>query len=440
MKRLKKILKRNCFPVFIYGCISFVLAAFLTAGGAFGGRDAQNFSGVSFFSLGAVVALVAALTVAGKRAYCKLKEERNRFYKASITDPLTGLNTFTNTIELGKVALEKGDDLLLVLLDLDNFKNVNATYGHNIGNSILKQFARQLRALWGEAAIIGRLCGDEYIAILTNVEGRRAAVTEQLEALKSREYTADPDLAPVQVEFSYGMASSGPEQKANIEELVELADKEMYAYKLARRTKQTTYKFNAEMPEDFRDILTVLSQKDMYTFLHSLYVAQYGAALARRIGLDEQAVENIRLAGWLHDIGKIAVPNEILRKPGKLNQLEYQAIQNHVKYGYNLLHAFAIPEAVRNAICQHHERYDGKGYPSKLKGEDISLSGRILAIVDAYSAMTIKRVYRRYQFSTDDALREILRGSGTQFDAALVKQFAQLIETERGENEERQTG
>lgn len=424
MHLLGRVLQGNLWLAYLYGLSIIAIAVGL------------SFVQATLAEKTAALLLFCSFGIAG--VLRNLAVERNRFYRASITDPLTGLHTFTHTITLGQTLLAQGNDCLLVLVDLDNFKNVNATYGHFVGNRVLQQFAMRLRELWGPGAVIGRLGGDEFIAILPNSGKERTQVSEQLEALKSQRYTADPDLAPIHVEFSYGLAPAERERQNNVEELADLADKEMYSYKLSRRTKQTTYQFNSEMPEEYRDILTVLSQKDMYTFLHSLYVAQYGAGLARMIGLDEVMIENIRLAGWLHDIGKIAVPNEILRKPGKLNQLEYQAIQNHVKYGLNLLHAFNMPPAVYNAIGQHHERYDGSGYPNQLRGEDISLSGRILAIVDAYSAMTIKRVYRRYQFSTDDALAELMRGSGTQFDAALVSQFAEFLRRERGRVDGRQ--
>ncbi|WP_346355347.1 diguanylate cyclase [Azotosporobacter soli] len=424
MLRLKKYQGKNHWWAYMYGVGLLAIAI--------------GWVSISSTMAEKTIALAMVFLVGMAGALRNLALERNRFYRASITDPLTGLHTFTHTIMLGQELLAQGNDSMLVLVNLDNFKNVNATYGHFIGNRILVQFAQRLRELWGAKAIIGRLGGDEFIAILPDLGKQRAAVTQQIEELKGQRYTADPDISPVQVEFSYGLAQADPERQGNVEELVDFADKEMYAYKLSRKTKQTTCQFNAEMPEDYRDILTVLSQKDMYTFLHSLYVAQYGVLLARKIGLDEEMVENIRLAGWLHDIGKIAVPNEILRKPGKLSQVEYQSIQKHVNYGLNLLHTFSMPTAVYNAIGQHHERYDGKGYPNQLKGDDISLSGRILAIVDAYSAMTIKRVYRRYQFSTDDALAELMRGSETQFDAALVNQFAQVLRDESREIEERQ--
>jgi len=349
--------------------------------------------------------------------------ERDRFYKSSITDPLTGVYTFTYMIEWGQKLIDEGHKLTAVLIDLDNYKNINDTYGHFIGNNVLIQFAEVLRSVWPEA-LIGRLGGDEFVVLLTT-ENESSQVAAVLEEMKNRSYVTDPDLIPISVAFSYGIAEQTSDE-ATIEQLLTTSDKNMFYNKIAQKSKQISCEVE-DIPEPFVDLLNVLSQKDMYTFIHSLYVAKFSKQLGELLGWNSLAVTNIALAGWLHDIGKIAIPNEILRKPAQLSNQEYRSIQKHVEYGLHLLQSFDIKNDVITAIAEHHERYDGTGYPFGKAREEISIEGRILAIADAYSAMTIKRVYQSRHLSTAEAVCELKKGKGYQFDPVLVEQFVSMI-------------
>lgn len=352
--------------------------------------------------------------------------ERDRFFKSSITDPLTGVHTFSYMIQCGQKAMDDGQQLTAVLIDLDNYKNINDTYGHFSGNKVLIQFAEALRSSMGPEALVGRMGGDEFIVLLkTENESRPAA--EILEEMKYKRYITDPDLIPICVAFSYGLAVQTLDEPVTIEQLLTIADKNMFYNKISKKSRQINCEVNEEIPEPFVELLNVLSQKDMYTFIHSLYVARYSKALGQLSGLSPLAVDNIALAGWLHDIGKIAIPNEILRKPAQLNDEEYESIQQHVVYGLNLLRSFTIKSDVIRAISEHHERYDGAGYPCGKSKEEISIEGRILAIADAYSAMTIKRVYRSHHFSAEEAVCELEKGKGYQFDPILVERFIAML-------------
>jgi len=205
------------------------------------------------------------------------------------------------------------------------------------------------------------------------------------------------------------------------------ADKEMYNNKIYKKSGVKSYDFEGVSPVEFHDLLNTLSQKDMYTLIHSLYVAKYGAMLAESFGLRADQVKEIWLAGWLHDIGKIVIPNEILRKPAGLDDDEYHLMKKHVVYGFDLLKSFQLQDSVLRMVAEHHEKYDGTGYPYQCAGEQISIGGRILAIVDSYSAMTIKRVYRLHQLSKEEALEELVLQKGKQFDPHLVEKFVALM-------------
>ncbi len=177
-----------------------------------------------------------------------------------------------------------------------------------------------------------------------------------------------------------------------------------------------------------RVLLVGLDAKDPYTFGHSMRVGQYGAVLGRYMKLPEDVVEQIRHAGMLHDIGKMAIPDDILNKRGRLSFRETLTIQRHPTLGSAMLARLQISGCARDWVLHHHERWDGTGYPDNMSGEEIPLETRIVSVVDAYDAMTSDRPYRN-AMTHEVALSEIAEESGTQFDPIVVEQFLQLCST-----------
>jgi putative nucleotidyltransferase with HDIG domain len=165
--------------------------------------------------------------------------------------------------------------------------------------------------------------------------------------------------------------------------------------------------------------------RDAYTGSHSERVSELAARIARRLGLDDPAIELTRLAASLHDLGKLAIPEEILRKPSALNESERLVLQRHPQIGHRMLESLGV-EPVADWVLHHHERWDGDGYPNRLRGEEIPLGARIIFVADAYDAMTSERVYRD-PLSPRDALEELERCSGTQFDPSIVDAFAEEL-------------
>lgn len=174
-----------------------------------------------------------------------------------------------------------------------------------------------------------------------------------------------------------------------------------------------------------KSIAFALDAKDKYTHGHSMRVTLYSLALAKRVGLSDSLLEEIETTGLLHDIGKIAIPEKILLKPGKLTPEEYEIIKTHPELGGRLVNSIEKLKLISNWLKSHHERYDGKGYPDGLKGEEIPISSRIIAIADTYDAMTSDRAYRS-ALSHEVALEEIQRCAGTQFDPELAMLFIQI--------------
>jgi len=362
----------------------------------------------------------------------KIIIERNKYKKMSITDSLTGVATFAHTIETAKKMIQTGG-ISILITDMDRFKQINDTFGHVAGNKVLIKISEFLKSeTEGLERIIGRLGGDEFIIVVRN-DGKNERVKNLAmhlsKAIREKKFVIDEELDPISLSFSVGQADALPSSdETDIEKLLNKADIAMY-YNKCKNHRLDIFSNNKKplLPKEGFELLNVLAEKDMYTYVHSRYTAQYAAALAKEVGLPENQVELIYAAGWLHDIGKILIPSDIIRKTSTLTSEEYELIKGHVRYGLNIISVLSLPVEVLNCIAYHHENWDGSGYPHRLSGESIPLEARILQLADSYSAMIVRRVYRK-TLSPEDALNEINSGIGKQFDPNLVKIFVNLIQ------------
>ena len=360
-----------------------------------------------------------------------------RAMRLALTDPLTGLGNHRSFHERLQrelaVAEQASTTLALCLVDLDDFKTINDRYGHPVGDEVLSQVASRLRQ-GGESF---RLGGDEFAILLPGHDERQAAavafsIIDRVGALHI------DGVGPVTV--SAGVATY-PMQGAGRDELIRLADSALYWAKEDGKNRARTYEAEsllranleqlAESPDRaarYRaaaSLAKAVDARDAYTGSHSERVGDVAARIAKRLGADEAAVELTRLAGSLHDLGKLAIPEEILRKPSALNEAERLVLERHVQIGYRMLESLGV-EPVAEWVLHHHERWDGAGYPNGLAGERIPLGARIIFVADAYDAMTSERLYRK-PLSPRDALAELERSSGSQFDPAVVEAFADEI-------------
>jgi diguanylate cyclase (GGDEF)-like protein/PAS domain S-box-containing protein len=375
--------------------------------------------------------------------------ERNRqlldAHAQAATDGLTGLSNHRAFHERAnhevQLARTHENSLGLVILDIDNFKRVNDSRGHQEGDQVLREIAVALSdSVSAENAY--RYGGDEFAVLLPGADLAEAAkVAERIRQVVGEPTTDDC----TGVTVSLGITSF-PDVAESVEELVYGADAAMYWAKSAgknrigdwsklmrRRTDGKLPWYAADRavraPDVVASLVAALAAKDPLTAGHTERCSWYAARLAEELGLTEEETSVVRLASLLHDVGKLAVPDAVLFKPGPLNEEEWGEMKRHPTAALTILsHIRSITDAIP-AILHHHEHFDGSGYPDGLAGEDIPMASRILLVTDAFDAMTTDRPYREAML-VEAAVEELKRNSGTQFDPGVVEAFLRILSRE----------
>ena len=329
--------------------------------------------------------------------------------------------------------------LSVIMMDLDNFKLFNDTYGHPTGDQVLKHVANALCETCREGDFAGRYGGDEFIMLLPDTTANEArALAESLrDRINFAGFRRPGDERIVPIGLSLGIADY-PTDGMSRHDLLNAADGNLYEAKASETgiaqtssTQRSNRKLRAEQSFGTLDsMVTAVDNKDRYTRRHSEDVTDFALWIAAEMGQSDETMRDIRIGGLLHDVGKIGVPDSILRKPGRLTLDEYEIMKQHPSLGALLVGAMPGMESALDAVRFHHERWDGKGYPSGLAGEEIPLLGRILAVADAFSAMTTDRPYRK-GMDWDKALAEIEANIGTQFDPSTASAFLRAAHRRR---------
>ena len=363
-----------------------------------------------------------------------------RAMRLALTDPLTSLGNHRNFHDRLERELRHAHErrlpLSLCLIDVDDFKRINDRFGHPAGDRVLSQLATRLRQT-GEAF---RLGGGEFALLLPGSDESAAlaaasSVVDRIGALKLEQVGT--------VTVSVGVATS-PQHAAERDELIRLADSALYWAKEYGKNQVRAYRPDViELAElkrlasgpdraaRFRaaaSLARAVDARDVYTGSHSQRVADLAARTARRLGLPDEDIELTRLAASLHDLGKLAIPEEILRKPGPLTEPERMVLERHPQIGFRMLESLGV-DPVADWVLHHHERWDGSGYPDGLPGDQIPLGARIIFVADAYDAMTSERVYRR-RVAPEHAIAELERCAGSQFDPEIVAALADELALE----------
>ncbi len=358
-----------------------------------------------------------------------------RLADAAHSDPLTELRNRRGFQELLAVELDRGrrtgHPVSLLVADLDHFKRVNDELGHPAGDKVLQAFAAQMRRLSRSIDTTARLGGEEFALLLPETPKHDALLVA--ERLRRAVRTAFVD-GQVPLTVSIGVACS-PDDGSTPDDLLRAGDQALYAAKQLGRDRSVL--FNSEVVADLLrgdqpagsqapgqlSAVLVLAEtidvRDSGTAQHSQAVGRYARAAAAELGLPPPVVERLALAGVLHDVGKIGVGDEILRKPGPLNEEEWAEMRKHPELGARLLAGAGLAD-LAEWVFAHHERLDASGYPLGLGDEQIPLEARVLAVADAYEAMTSARPYSP-ALSHEEAAAELRRCAGTQFDPRVVE-------------------
>jgi diguanylate cyclase (GGDEF)-like protein/putative nucleotidyltransferase with HDIG domain len=366
-----------------------------------------------------------------------------RLTDAARTDPLTGLHNRRALEELFELELERstrtGRPLSIIVGDLDGFKAVNDKLGHQAGDTALQTLAGELGMWKRRIDMAARLGGEEFALLLPETDERGAfLVAERLRRATQRTFAE----GPLSLTISFGVATF-PDHGEDADMLLRAADQALYAAKdlgkdrsviysdeLARRMIETAGEDERDLGElrlaAVINLAEALDIRDTGTADHAYAVAHYAQMMAEELGFDAARAERVRLAGLLHDVGKVGMTNGVSAKPGPLDEAEWGEMRTHPEIAARLLDRSEF-EDLREWILHHHERVDGTGYPSGLEGDAIPLESRILAIADAYEAMTADRVYRP-ALGQQAARVELVAGSGAQFDGQVVEAFLSVLD------------
>jgi two-component system, cell cycle response regulator len=334
------------------------------------------------------------------------------------TDSLTGLRNRRSLladleIQLGLASL--GSPRALLLFDLDGFKEYNDAFGHPAGDELLVRLAARLVEAVGDSGDAYRLGGDEFCVLLTP---GRDGIDPMLAACSAALHERGEGF---EVSTSFGVVLM-PEEADTPTVALQLADRRMYARKGGRRMSAA---------HQSRDVLLrTLSERRPEMQLRLRDIGELALAVGRELHMGPEGLDEVARAAELHDVGKIAVPDAILDKPGALDPVEWSFMRRHPLIGERILLAAPALRPVARLVRSSHERFDGSGYPDGLRGDEIPLGARVVSVCDAFDAMTTERPYRE-PVTEADAIQELRLCAGTQFDPMVVEAFCRVIARER---------
>ncbi|MFW6268510.1 MAG: PAS domain S-box protein [Bacillota bacterium] len=341
------------------------------------------------------------------------REQEDQIIYISYHDSLTDLYNRTYLEEeIERLDVPRQMPLSLIMVDLNGLKLINDSYGHKKGDKLLQKTAQILEDSCREEEIVGRWGGDEFIIVLPETTQKNAQKISKRIKKKARKVEGD---IPISI-----AAGTGTKEKASedIYKVLQKAENNMYDDKM---TNSHSVKSNI-----VKTLLNTLGEKSDETEAHARRMEKLAILLGERLGLLQSQLSRLSLLAKLHDIGKTVIPEEILTKPEKLTEEEWEIIKEHPETGYRIASSTSEFAHISEEILTHHERWDGEGYPRGMSGEEIPLLARIIAIVDAYDVMTNGRPYKE-AISKEKALKELKTEAGKQFDPKLVKEFLNIV-------------
>lgn len=343
------------------------------------------------------------------------KEAEEKLKRLSFTDILTGLYNRTYFEEKAQELLrEEYLPIGVIMGDANGLKLVNDTLGHSQGDELLKLIADLLKNVCSERQLIFRTGGDEFVILVPNTTEYECEHIIRRIFKQCRNYKHDL----IDISISLGSSITDNLNKSIYDALKE-ADDKVYRQKLLQKNSlSSSMMYSLQMG---------LQTKSLETEEHTDRVLEHSLAIGERLYLPMSVMDELTLVAKLHDIGKIGISEDILLKQGKLTDDEFEIVKTHAEKGYRIIKASNQLDNVAKGVLTHHERWDGKGYPLELKGEGIPLIARIVSVADSYDAMTNNAIYKR-TLSKEEAVEEMKRCAGKQFDPNIVKVFVEYLE------------
>ncbi|HXV27886.1 MAG TPA: diguanylate cyclase [bacterium] len=396
------------------------------------------------------------------------QQEEHSFTDFSIKDELTGLynhSYFQDRIvrEFSR-ASRYSYSISCVLLDIDHFKEINEERGYRVGDAVLKECSRILFDNSRMSDLTARYGGGEFSILLPHIDYQGAVEVARRLRIIFSQHIFLADLEDINLTVSIGVASYPEDPMKHRSDLIGYARQALLRAKAEGRNRMTLYrdivplggpempdlKINEEKVTEFqrrlsdiaeatrrsyieasRALIFALESKDRFTAGHSASCAKYAYQVAESMGMSVEDAEVVEHAALLHDIGKICIADEILLKPGKLTFVEYESIKQHPYLGYRILRPIKLLREESTLVLHHHEWFNGEGYPSHLKGEEIPLGARIISVIDSYDTMRIAGSRYKKTMSIIDAVNELIHYAGTQFDPRVVKAFIEILNTRK---------
>lgn len=346
------------------------------------------------------------------------KKAEEMMHYLTYHDQTTGLNNrhFYES-NIAKIDVVENYPITIIKIDINGIKLINDAFGYEIGDTMVKKVVSIIKPLVYNSDMFCRFGGSDFIIIYTKVQQayidiimaqiNHAMINETIQNIK------------VSVSLAYAIKNS---EQQNLMSIVNKAEMKLSREKLIDASSM--------LSRTIEIIMNSLYEKNSREMEHSKRVANICEKIAQRMNLESNIVSKLKIAGLMHDIGKIGIPDSILNKPDRLNEEEFSLIRKHSEVGYRILSAANEFSEIADYILAHHERWDGKGYPKGLRGTDIPVYSRIISIADSFDAMTSNRSYRQ-AMSLDQAKREIVMNSNIQFDPSIVKIFIDIIDDEQ---------
>ena len=399
---------------------------------------------IRYFQIDIVIASAFLVTSWILGMYVNIEKEHSKeLQKLANIDELTGLYNhryFQEHLEnTMSEADEKNTCVSLLFMDIDYFKNYNDINGHQAGDVVLKEVGYILKSNVRENDVVARYGGEEFAIILPNTSEEEATkIAERIRNKVEKTYFEGQENQPnANFTVSVGIAVFPDKAKSELE-LVKCADDALYRAKFFHKNRVETYvsvldELKRDLNEEenalvtsIKTLISIINAKDKYTYSHVERVVIYSRLMAKKLGLSEEEKKQLIYGAYMHDIGKINIPNEILTKKMRLTKEEWEILKQHPKDGVEIIKSVNSLKDVVPLILYHHERYDGFGYPVGLKGKEIPYLARVLTVIDSFDAMTSSRPYNKRK-TYDEGLVELERCSGTQFDPEIVGIFSDVV-------------